>query len=541
MKNLFLFGCLALSGLVCGQAQGQTPTLAQTPTPQWRPVYHFTPEANWTNDPNGPIYLHGEWLVYNQQNPFENKWGHMSWGHAVSTDLVHWKHLPVAIPEKIDLSRGDTTWIFSGSAVWDERNTSGFCHDGGCLVAIYTAHQPNLKKESQYIAYSNDGGMSFTDYSGNPVIDLNKRDFRDPNVFWHEGSKQWVMAVALPAEHKVRFYGSGNLREWQLLSEFGPQGYIGAHWECPSLVELPVEGQPGVRKWVLMNSAAGGKRGVFMQYFVGDFDGRNFHNDNPLDTVLTVDYGDCFYAAIPWNNAPSDAKILVGWMIPGPQHTYPWTGQFSIPRDLRLRGTAAGYRLVQEPADVIARSLAALPASLRHEVSGLAVDNGEVDLGGRYGLTGNSWWLDAEMEVGSGAVGGFKLVQGRDAVGRVVSETVIGYDAGAHQLFVDRSRSGSAKIKPGSERQTIDLGGGLPGRASGRPSGGASGDLAGAGARVRLQVLLDKGSLEVFVNGGEKVLTTYVYPEVGGTGCSVFATGGKVVIKTMRVWDLSKL
>ena len=515
----YLLSCLM--GLALAGARAQTPTATPTlptptPTPQWRPVYHFTPEKNWTNDPNGPIWLNGEWLVYNQQNPFENKWGHMSWGHAVSGDLLHWRHLPVAIPEKIDPATGDTTWIFSGSAVWDEHNTSGFCRGGGCLVAIYTAHQPKVHKESQYIAYSNDGGMSFTDYPGNPVIDLNKRDFRDPNVFWHDGSKQWVMAVALPAEHKVRFYGSANLRDWQLLSEFGPEGYTAAHWECPSLIQLPVEGESGVKKWVLMNSAAGGKRGVFMQYFVGDFDGKVFHNDNPADTILTVDYGDCFYAAIPWNNAPGDARILVGWMIPGMQKTYPWTGQFSIPRDLSLRRTAAGYRLVQEPAAVVAQAVAGLPASARHEVGGLTVDNGEVDLSRKYGLTGNSWWLDAELEVGSGAVAGFKVVQGSDGSG-----TVIGYDAAAHQLYVDRSRSGSAKIKPGSERQTIDL--------------------AGAGTRVRLQVLLDKGSLEVFVNGGEKVLTTYVYPEVGGTGCSVFATGGKVVIKTMRVWDLSKL
>jgi fructan beta-fructosidase len=142
----------------------------QTPTPQWRPVYHFTPLKNWTNDPNGLIYLNGVYHLYNQQNPFENKWGHMSWGHATSTDLVHWNHLPIAMPETIDK---DTTWRFSGCAVWDKNNTSGFCKNGGCLVAVYTADQPNLKKESQYVAYSNDGGMTLTNYEHNPVIDLN--------------------------------------------------------------------------------------------------------------------------------------------------------------------------------------------------------------------------------------------------------------------------------------------------------------------------------------------------------------------------------
>lgn len=483
---------------------------AQAPTPQWRPTFHFTPATNWTNDPNGPIYLHGEWLMYNQQNPYENKWGHMSWGHAKSADLVHWKNLPVAIPEKIDAARGDTTWIFSGSAVWDAHNTSGFCSSGGCLVAIYTAHQPNLHKESQYIAYSNDGGASFTNYSGNPVIDLNKHDFRDPNVSWHAASGQWVMVVSMPAEHQVRFYGSGNLREWKLLSEFGPQGYTGSGWECPSLMQLPVEGQPGVKKWVLMNSAAGGVRGVYMQYFVGNFDGKVFHNDNAADTVLTVDEGDCFYAAIPYNNAPDNAKILVGWMIPGKESTtYPWRGQFSIPRDLSLRKTSAGYRLIQQPAAVVLKAFEKLPASSRGMIASLEVDGGDVAL---KGLNGNTWMLDATLEAGAGVVAGFKVGQGSDGSG-----TVIGYDAGAGQVFVDRGK--------GFERRVVDVGGGL----------------AAGGGKIRLQVLLDKGSLEVFVNGGEKVLTLYVYPEVGATGCSAFATGGKAQLKNIRTWDLSKL
>jgi len=155
---------------------------AQTPTPQWRPVYHFTPPENWTNDPNGLIVLNGVFQLYYQHNPFENKWGHMSWGHAESTDLVHWKHLPVAIPEIV--SKDTTTWIYSGSAVLDRNNTSGFGRNGKPpVVAIFTADQPKQHKESQFIAYSNDNGMSYKLYANDPVIDLNKSDFRDPNVF----------------------------------------------------------------------------------------------------------------------------------------------------------------------------------------------------------------------------------------------------------------------------------------------------------------------------------------------------------------------
>lgn len=189
------------------------------PTPQWRPVYHFTPLKNWTNDPNGLIFLDRKYHLYNQQNPYGIGWGHMSWGHATSTDLVHWEHLPLAMPETIDK---DTTWRFSGSAVWDKNNSSGLCNPGGCLIAVYTADQPNLKKESQFIAYSNDRGRTFTNYANNPVIDLQKRDFRDPNVTWSTQLNKWLMVVALPREYKVRFYASSNLRDWDLLSEFGP-------------------------------------------------------------------------------------------------------------------------------------------------------------------------------------------------------------------------------------------------------------------------------------------------------------------------------
>ena len=331
-----------------------TPTLFaqkdQTPTPQWRPLYHFTPLKNWTNDPNGLIYINGVYNLYNQQNPFENKWGHMSWGHATSTDLIHWKHLPIAIPEGIN--GDDTVWRFSGSAVLDKNNTSGWCKNTNCIVAIYTADQPHIHKESQFVAYSNNNGMTFTNYKKNPVIDLNKRDFRDPNVFWYEPGKFWLMTVVLPAEHKAQFYRSTNLKDWKLLSEFGPQGYTGAYWECPFLIQLPVEDTDN-KKWVLVTSAAGGERGVFEQYFVGDFDGKEFSNSNPPDKILTLDYGDTYYAAIPWNNLPDNKKTYIGWMIPNPQPTYPWRGQMSIARDLSLRQTKDGIRLIQSPSSVI--------------------------------------------------------------------------------------------------------------------------------------------------------------------------------------------
>lgn len=489
----------------------------KSPTPQWRPIYHFTPEKNWTNDPNGLIYLNGAFHLYNQQNPFENKWGHMSWGHAKSNDLLHWEHLPLAMPERIDT--GDTTSIFSGSAVWDKDNTSGFCKNKGCIVVIYTADQPNLKKESQFVAFSNDGGMTFTNYENNPVIDLHKRDFRDPNVFWYEPSKQWLMVVALPTEHAVRFYGSPDLKNWNLLSEFGNQGFTGAAWECPFLIQLKVNGSPGLKKWVLVNSAAGSGRGVYMQYFVGDFDGKTFKNDNPPDKELTMDYGDCFYAAIPWNNMPDNEKLFIGWLVPGPQETYPWRGQMSIPRDLSLEKTDQGIRLLQQPASIIKDGLKKLPGDHIVNRKDLTI-NGQKALMGKTMTGGNAYWLDAEWNIKPGTKAGFIIGQQKDNDSPAAAAAIIGYDAATHEVFVARSGRGSGKINKGKLRQTISV----PNKTG----------------TIRLQVLVDKSSLEVFVNNGEQVLSTYIFPGKDANGLSAFADGGEAVLRTLKIWNLSK-
>jgi sucrose-6-phosphate hydrolase SacC (GH32 family) len=246
----------------------------------FRPQYHFTPEKNWMNDPNGMVFYEGEYHLFYQYNPFGDKWGHMSWAHAVSPDMVHWKHLPLALAEE------DGVMIFSGSAVVDWKNSSGFGKDGRPpLVAIYTGYRASDKLQFQCIAFSNDKGRTWTKYSGNPVINLNSKEFRDPKVQWHEASKRWIMTVSLSVEHKVQFYGSTNLRDWTLLSEFGPAGATTGVWECPDLFELPVEGTLE-KRWALVvnigsGSVAGGSGG---QYFIGQFDGTKFVADQ--DSVL---------------------------------------------------------------------------------------------------------------------------------------------------------------------------------------------------------------------------------------------------------------
>jgi len=274
--SMILGAALVLGTTLGGVAANSSGTYSEP----FRPQYHFAPEKNWMNDPNGMVFYEGEYHLFYQYNPFGDKWGHMSWGHAVSPDMVHWKHLPLALPEE------DGVMIFSGSAVVDLHNSSGFGKDGKPpMVAIYTGYNITNNLQYQCIAYSNDKGRTWTKYAGNPVINLNSKDFRDPKVQWHEPTKRWIMTVSLSAEHKVCFYGSTKLKEWTLLSQFGPAGATSGVWECPDLFELPVEGT-NEKRWALVvnigsGSVAGGSGG---QYFIGQFDGTNFIADK--DSVL---------------------------------------------------------------------------------------------------------------------------------------------------------------------------------------------------------------------------------------------------------------
>lgn len=253
---------------------------------QWRPQFHYTPPENWMNDPNGLVYYDGEYHLFYQYNPEGDRWGHMSWGHAVSTDLVHWETLGVAIPE------ADGVMAFSGSAVVDEANTSGFGSPGAPpMVAVYTGANTATGDQTQNLAYSTDRGRTWTRYAGNPVLDAEVNDFRDPKVFWYEPDRRWVMVVSRSLEQKVSIYGSPDLKTWTHLSDFGPEGATGGIWEVPDLFELPVDGDPANTKWVMAVAINGGTLygGSGTQYFVGEFDGTTFVADaageEPADDV----------------------------------------------------------------------------------------------------------------------------------------------------------------------------------------------------------------------------------------------------------------
>ena len=267
---------------------------APTYTEPYRPAFHFTPARNWMNDPNGLVYYKGEYHLFFQHNPNGDVWGDISWGHAVSTDLVHWKQLPLAIPHD------DQEYVFSGSAVVDHRNTSGFgTRRNPPMVAVYTSWtQPDATEheQNQSLAYSLDRGRTWTKYAGNPVLDIDNEEFRDPKVQWHAPTKSWLMTVVKAAEHKVAFYSSPDLKTWTHLSDFGPQGAVGGVWECPDLFPLPLDGD-GPRKWVLVVSLNPGSiaGGSGTQYFVGEFDGTTFTPDDdgsytPPDGVVLEDF-----------------------------------------------------------------------------------------------------------------------------------------------------------------------------------------------------------------------------------------------------------
>lgn len=307
---------------------GPDTTVVPTPTgerdEQYRPQIHYTPLKNWMNDPNGMVYVDGVYHLFYQYNPRSNDWGNMSWGHATSTDMLTWTELPVA------LTRDELGDIFSGSAVIDKENTAGF--GANAMVALYTSAD-GIQQQS--IAYSLDGGKSFTRYSGNPVIRNNDDNLRDPKVFWHEPTRQWIMALAKGWKKGVEFYSSPDLKNWTHKSTFYVDlaGRPSLQWECPDLIQLD-------GRWVLIVSVnpGGPVLGSGTMYFVGDFDGETFTADN-LAYPLWLDYGMDNYAGVTWSNT-GDRKLLIGWMnnwqYAGDVPCSPWRSAMTLPRELHL-------------------------------------------------------------------------------------------------------------------------------------------------------------------------------------------------------------
>ncbi|MBC8110083.1 MAG: glycoside hydrolase family 32 protein [Verrucomicrobia bacterium] len=471
---------------------------------KYRPQFHHSPPRGWANDPNGLIFLKGEYHLFYQHYPKDTRWGPMHWGHAISKDLFSWQNMPVALyPDSLG-------YIFSGSIVHDKNNTLGlFADTENGLVAIFTHDQKGIEQQS--LAYSHDSGKSWTKFAKNPVLpNIGIKDFRDPSVFWFEAEKKWVMAVALPAKQMVQFYESKNLRSWTLTGEFGKQGFAEPDclWECPALVQLPIENS-NQKKWVLLVSVGQNKfPGSMMQYFTGNFNGKTFTNENRPSLIQKLDEGTDFYAAIPFNNLPEKEgnTVIVGWLnnwlyadkIP----TSNWRGMQSMPRQLSLN--EAG-QLLQKPVDE-ARKLRKNHFDF-NETDVVSLN----ELLGKYQVIGNVAEIDITAENITGNFG-IKILKGTN------EETIIGYDTAKEILYFDRSKSGEIDFYDKfSEGLTV-------------PFKLSKGEL-------RLHIFIDKSAVEVFVNEGEKVLTFQVFPKEESKQLQFFGDN-KVKINSFDFWQL---
>ncbi|MCA0755984.1 GH32 C-terminal domain-containing protein [Paenibacillus sp. N4] len=487
----------------------RTASAAETGQPEeerLRPLFHYTPERNWLNDPNGLVYYNGEYHIFYQYKPSGDTWGEMFWGHAVSRDLVNWEELPIALyPDELG-------HMFSGSVVVDWNNTSGFGANGQPpMVAMFTQEYANGQVQS--LAYSNDSGRSWTVYDGNPVIPqpAGLSVFRDPKVIWHEQTNRWVMVVT--AGDHVGIYSSPDLKAWTHESDFGAgQGSHNGVWETPDLFPLAVDGDPDNVKWVMSVSLGEGAPafGSGMQYFIGDFDGSKFTNLNAPEKVLWTDFGADFYAGMTFSDT-ENRRIWLGWMnnwlyaqsIPSAG----WRGAMTVPRELTLTAEDdGGIRLKQAPVEELNR-LRQQPL----ELGAIPKAEGTVELP----LAGEAYEIVAEFAADTATASsfGFNVHAGGSR------KTAVGYDAAEGKLFVDRTRSGNIgfNAKFGEARHEAEY---------------------TAGGTLKLHLLVDKTSVELFADDGSAVFTDLLFPEEGSNKLELFAEGGAADLVSLNVYPL---
>ncbi|WP_081212287.1 glycoside hydrolase family 32 protein [Salegentibacter sediminis] len=472
-KNGLIILILSLIIIGCSNEDDlNEPSVVTVGDSNYRPEYHFTPEENWMNDPNGMVYYKGEYHLFFQYNPNANVWGPMHWGHAVSNDLVNWEELPVALyPDNL----GN---IFSGSAVVDTHNTTGFkTGEEDVLVSIFTHQNPETNEQYQSLAFSNDRGRTWDKYEGNPVlVNEEKTDFRDPKVIWHDDTQQWIMVVA--AGQEILFYSSPNLKEWKFLQSFG-QG-LGAHggvWECPDL--FMVENENGDEKWALLVSInpGGPNGGSGTQYFLGSFDGKTFQT-NQTETKW-LDHGPDNYAGVTWSNEPNGRNLFIGWMsnwayaqdVP----TKAWRSAMTLPRRLKL--SQDEDLIISRPAEemnsVVTTDL------VEFKSTGVEIQDNPVVKGGSFKLKTK---LDFS-EVNTAQI----------SYGNRTSGVTLQYDKGASEIFIDRSDAGFDFNNLNNNNIRVPY-------------------VLPENNELDLEIWVDKSSVEVFVNSGERVITFLVFP-----------------------------
>lgn len=482
---------------------------------KYRPQFHFTPPAKWMNDPNGMVYFEGEYHLFYQHHPDGTTWGPMYWGHAISSDLTHWEHCPIA------LKPDENGQIFSGSAVVDWEDTSGFFGGKPGLVAIFThadAYPDSGRpRQRQSLAYSLDKGRTWTMYEGNPVLSNEQMtDFRDPKVFWHAPKQKWVMVLA--AADRVQIYNSTDLKEWIFASEFGvSEGSHDGVWECPDLIELPVDGNADVTKWVMIVSIGDHPQfpeGSRTQYFIGSFDGNTFTNDASPETVLWLDHGRDNYAGVTWSDVhtPDNGKLFIGWMsnwkYANLTPTVSWRSAMTLPRVLYLKTGASGVRLVQEPVTELQK--------LRLQAQSWNERTISPDYNLLSDVQSGQYEIECEIDMADAEEVGFKLRRSDR------EETVVGYNIAAQTLFVDRSKSGESGFHDA-----------FPCRH------GVQFELQNG--RLKLRMFVDHSSIEVFANDGEAVITDQIFPEPSSTGLELYAKDGEAKVISLTLYPLMSI
>jgi len=432
----------------------------------YRPQFHFTAKKNWLNDPNGLMYYKGEYHLFFQHNPTGIDWGNMTWGHAVSPDMIYWKQLDNAIePDELGT-------IFSGSGVVDWNNTTGFkAGDEAVMVCIYTSAGDCVTPKvpfTQSIAYSNDMGKTWTKYANNPVLGNIIGSNRDPKVIWHVPTEKWIMALFLDGNDYALF-SSPNLREWTRICDI----HLPNAGECPDIFELPVDGDPENTKWVFWGGNG--------NYYVGTFDGRKF---TPESEVLRTEFGANCYAAQTWSDIPKydSRRIQIAWMSGGKYPDMPFNQQMCFPCKLMLKTTPEGIRLFRQPV----REIENLHQKEHHW-------NNETIKSEENLLSGDLFGIRAEFELGKATEFGF-----------VVRGEKVQYKVADNQLSC---LGRSATLKP-------------------------------IGDKIRLQILVDRTSIEVFGNDGRISLSSCFLPNLDNTGLSVYSDGGDVKIDSMDIFEL---
>ncbi|GAK05552.1 LOW QUALITY PROTEIN: sucrose-6-phosphate hydrolase [Geomicrobium sp. JCM 19037] len=467
-------------------------------TERYRPQFHFsTPQGNLA-DPNGLVYYNETYHLFHQKDG--------NWAHAISEDLLHWKHLPLA------LEHDELGQALSGSVVVDHSNHSGLFDRGEGLVAFYTSTEGG---EAQSLAYNCDDGFTWQRYPHNPVIqNPGIKDFRDPKVLWHDDSNAWVMVVS--TDQTVSFYRSHNLVDWTYSSEFGEhEGLHVAVWECPDLFPLPVDGSRANEKWVLHVSVGDNDetKGSTAQYFIGEFDGYAFHNDNPADEVLITDYGQDFYAAQTFYNV-NHRTIWLGWMAnwryPYQSPTNPWMGSMSFPRELSLVTNREGQlRLAQQPIAEIEQLNSKERQFETFEVQ---------DESFRLHFQGTNYLLEATVTWEELREFGLRLRHG-DGVEALVWMWSI------TKCFLTRTNAG---LKTIVDRCGEEFPFGQRYEA----------EYDGDRNTIDLKVLVDESSIELFVQQGVTVFTSLIYTEPTNDGIEWYAADGSITVKDFTITHL---